>query len=216
MTWVLVVHEHHGVRYFEATTDTQLAQACCRLLRERLEAGYYGLDCLTAEDVPCQLDDHVLAALPQCVQRAVKKHNRDVIGLATQLQQNSQFLADVTAVLASPIVLRSRRGALAWELLLSRKDAESEHVELYPLEHGSETHRPSFISEELHFRMEQEGWALFYSDGVPQVMRLDGRGILATDSQAIVLAREAGLAVTDEGLVDLTRSIVCERSLTLS
>lgn len=41
MTSVLVAKEKHGTRYFAAATDVQLAQACCKLLRERLGYGYY-------------------------------------------------------------------------------------------------------------------------------------------------------------------------------
>lgn len=207
MIRILVAHEHHGDRYFEATTDTQLTQVCCRLLRERLADGYYAVDTDAAIN---SIDSAVIAGLPRHMRDAAENHNRNLVALAKESQRGREFLASVARVLSSPVVLycghSKAQRVRAWELLRSRKDAESEDVSLCCLEQGSETNRPEFISEELHFRMEQEGWAIFYSDSMPQVMRLADRGILATDAQAIVLARKAGLAVGDDGLVDLTRS----------
>lgn len=196
---ILIAAERHGTRYFDASTDVKLAQACCKLLRERLAALYYDPGpAPTAETI----GDAVIAGLPPDVQVTANRHNMLLAADRKQHAKAVSFLSLVQEVLAAPQILRSGKQVRAWSLLRSRTDHQYEAVELEELEMGSETIRPGYISEELHFRMEQEGWAIFDHDGRAQVMKLDELGKLTDDVQAWELAGMAGLVIDEEGYLD--------------
>lgn len=203
MPRLLIAKEKHGDRYFDASTDVQLTQACCKLLRERLAAGYYDPGS-PPRDIP--MTDAQIEALPAAVSQSAKEHNRRVQQDHRRYAADQEYLQRVQEVLASTTVRYTRGQVLAWQLLADREDSQYESVALEETEMGSETICPDYISPELHFRMEQEGWSIFDHDGRAQVMKLDEVGKLTDDVQAWELAGIAGLVIDEEGYVDETRS----------
>jgi len=188
---VLMAYEKHGDRVFDATTDVQLAFACVKLLRERFREGWYNPGQPPTDGRKNKLCSATIAEL-----------RRERVNY----EEAKQFYEDVQAVLAEPVVQRTRMtgnplrsNVWAWRLLEGRAGYEYERVELEELPLASYTLQPPGVSAEQHFWMEQEGWSIFDVNGRQQVQAIDERGLLPDDAAAWKLAREMGLAIDAEG-----------------
>jgi hypothetical protein len=122
---VLVVREKHGDRYFYIQDTTDLHNAALRLVTERLNDGWYGL-----EDGPKELDytEADLPKMPLSVRAnaaiALKRH---AAACDTYLRAVGEHGKIVKAV-------GDRDGAAAWGILESRKYNEYEVLNLESFE----------------------------------------------------------------------------------
>jgi len=128
---ILVAHEKHATRFFDARTDKALYASALKLIKERIdpEYGYIQDPGPMEEWVHVEaLSDEQIANLPESYRldalRKRKERNREILDW-------EKFKADYNDAKKA---VKTRDGKLAFEVLKRRQDHEYENVEIEYLE----------------------------------------------------------------------------------
>lgn len=149
MTRILVCTEQYGNRYFDASTDEKWAEACLRILRDRLESGaiyrpempkdrkYFYTDAMREA---VELTEEQLNALPHNFRESAKALRAAYFSAAKEsLLENEMYdeikhLVDTNDTSMATYGRPPRTEPLAWQYLNHRADYEYENVSLEELE----------------------------------------------------------------------------------
>jgi hypothetical protein len=125
---IIVAHEKHGERYFDATTDEAWAQVSLRVLTDRWNEGHwYRRNDTTYEVTP----DELIDALPNpYIRDQVHLANNQVKRMIALQQQENAFCEDVERVVAAQDSSFDRGQPVAWRLLQRRANYQYERLEL--------------------------------------------------------------------------------------
>jgi plasmid stabilization system protein ParE len=139
---VLVAHEKHGARYFDASTTETWAAASLRLLRERFEEDWYQRpDDETNQEVVAMSEAEV-AALPEALRVQATHLRRQATANRSRAQRDRDWYDKAKKLVDEVDISTVSRGRVpgeweeprAWAFLIARNEAEYERVELAEVE----------------------------------------------------------------------------------
>ena len=203
--WLLIVRDDISRRYFDVSTELLLTQAAMKLLRERLEAEIYeppacaSMPFLTAHEIATLPPDMHLDAIAR--NKRIEQQMRTVEAAVAYKQQVQNVVAGLNADCSAYRLTDEclRRFPLAYRLLQQDRGLQ---VRLLRTELATWTIKPVELTALQHHQAERQGWSIFTDDdGTARVQRLDELERLSDDAAAIVLARQMGLVVADDGEV---------------
>lgn len=157
---IIMFEEKHQTRYFDASTDEVLSRACVKVLRERVDEGYWyhrNFDkperVRSADEIALMaMTDEQIAVLPENMAQDIKNKRVRIISKDLAYERNraleDSWFAALEKVLSLPVdeavklSTSGQEGAgwprremnLAFYLLDSRSDYEYERLELLTLE----------------------------------------------------------------------------------
>lgn len=156
---ILVLHEKHGDRYFDASTPEALATSCVKVLRERVADGYWyhreyaePVRPLPKEQQEIlALTDEQLATLPTAIREDMKTKRAKLVKsnavYKRRKKQEDGWWNAVQLVLTSPLeeaikltvadaddTWSNQPLPLAYEILKSRRDYEYESIGIYEVQ----------------------------------------------------------------------------------
>lgn len=133
---ILIVKEKHGDYYYDVSTDELLHKVCCKILKSRLDEGWYGKNELISDTYvkdKLGLSEKEIRALPEGVIKIEALADLDM----TRQQEKDircchSFIKDVEQCLKTPYDPNAKQGKRmwAWGLLQGRSKHEYEYVEL--------------------------------------------------------------------------------------
>ena len=133
--------EKHGDRYFLVNDDVELAKACIKLIRERVEYCWYSPPILPKEptDPAFKLTQEDLDALPDSLREDFQARHDNLVtrharNMAEYLDEEHTWNA-ITQILDEDLETASARvnkykRPIAWTILYSRSSYEYEEVEI--------------------------------------------------------------------------------------
>lgn len=129
---ILIFKEKHGNRYFDASTVEAIDKACKKILRERLNEGWYepynpGKNIKT-------LDEAIIAQLPAEYQEVEREKIANKLAYEKEFEKDKQFLAEVKECIESPIKINKNGYCLSYRLIYIRRYCAYENFELEDLE----------------------------------------------------------------------------------
>lgn len=127
---ILIVHEKHGIRYFDTSTDELLDKACKHILKERLDNGYYNLH----SKVEPVVEEFDLTKIPESLHKQAKANHEHQKSMRAQWREDQDFLQQVKDTLASTTILMWRKFPKSYALLDERSAYEYERIQLDYLE----------------------------------------------------------------------------------
>lgn len=125
---ILIAHEEHGTRYFDASTPELLAESAFNLLKERWDSGYwyYSYDPPEDKDI---LSEEQIAALPTAsLRNSESKKRKEHLRELYKWQDNQKEYNAIKEC------IENGQKTKAWKLLRDRSGCEYENVELEELE----------------------------------------------------------------------------------
>ena len=125
---IIIAHEKHGTRYFDASTPEVLAESAFKLLKERWEDGYWYYSDDPPEDKDV-LSEEQIAALPTETLRNFESQKRK-----QYLRKVNNWQKNQKEYLSIKNCVENNLKDQAWKLLRIRSGYEYETVELETLE----------------------------------------------------------------------------------
>lgn len=136
---ILIAHEKHGDRYFNASTNYELAKVSIKLLKERLKLGYYTPD-EDYKEPPKQLDETILAKLEDRTRKSEEYIYKEKVKYHQQYLESKRDYERIQQIVEqndlSLIPASKYRESLprAFYYLQEREGHEYENLELVELE----------------------------------------------------------------------------------
>ncbi len=128
MNKILIAHEKHCKRYFDASTDDLRNAACLKILSERFDRFFYDYSLQEPSDKNI-LSDGQIAQLPTENLKAQELRKRK-----DYLEELRQYKKEIEFYNAVKSTIESRDGLSAYYLLLQRDDGEYEGFDIEDLE----------------------------------------------------------------------------------
>jgi hypothetical protein len=133
MSRILIVKGKHGDAYYDVSDDELLHKTCCKILKKRLDEGWYGPYCKTPaldKDVPAWPVVEAMKEGP--VKDAMVKLHKDYQRKLREYTDEQSFLDDLDTVLKMEYDPDAKPAKRRWAygLLESRGYYEYESVEL--------------------------------------------------------------------------------------
>lgn len=151
---IIVFEEKHGNRYFDASTDEQLARACVKILKERANMWYYreydkGVDAKFSKQEleTLALTDEEVAALPELlradVEQKISRLKRKKAAYVRNKAEEDKWFNNLELIITLPedeaaklteTSPSGRERSVAYDLIQSRGDGEYEGYSIENLE----------------------------------------------------------------------------------
>lgn len=120
MNKILIFKEKHSNRYFDASTVEAHSAACLKILKERLEEGYW-YDPGDPPDKEDILSEEQISSLPtEILKRAESERRKRYLRELANYEEEVKFVEDAKDAIAN------NKGRLAYKLLMWRRDGEYE------------------------------------------------------------------------------------------
>ena len=128
MNKILIAHEKHGNRYFDASTEELRNAAALKLLTERFDEGYWYYK-------PNPPDDTLILSAEQIVQLPTEVlRNQEAAKLRQYKRDFAEYEKEVEDHQLIQKAVQTKDAALAYKLLKRRIDYEYENITVEKLE----------------------------------------------------------------------------------